>query len=392
MALFASAKEAIVTLLDVLVRVDGEEDEPAAIVDVVKVLRSMRPALGSLTKVRKLLEKAADGLYADSWEDFLATKDRMEAAGLGEDWVAIIDRAVVKFALESEPPPPPPPPEQKSEGVERARNHFVTPKVSVELPTWNSTPGDCGEFFVKITTLLQQMLVPEAHWYHMIVQQITGAGKRDWENSLTGGGAGDALCNWIKKLVDMYDVDAQFLLLKAFKELGPQENFAMLRTEIMRIAQRLKKYGWTITDDNQVLWAGVCMRAEHWRKLKEYNPKSLQEIQVKIFELGLETPVTATGKALIVDQRRSHTNVVPPPRPPIFTGGGRELCKKFLKGHCGLGRKCKFMHPTKKCWDYAKGVCRRANCRFLHTEVTNPLDSLSEHVERPCSHCQGPPM
>ena len=52
MALFARAKEAIVTLLDVLVRVDGEEDEPAADVDVVKVLHSMQPAPGSFPKLR----------------------------------------------------------------------------------------------------------------------------------------------------------------------------------------------------------------------------------------------------------------------------------------------------------------------------------------------------
>jgi hypothetical protein len=215
MALFLTAKDAIITLLDVLVKVDGEEEEQGVVIGVVKALLSMRPALGSLTKIRRLLQTADDGLYADGWGDFLATRDRLAANELGA-WVAIVDRAVSNFALEASSSHD----EHKAGGDAPARSHFVRPKVTVTLPTWSSTPGDCGEFFTKISDLLKQMLVPETQWYHMILQQITGSARLDWENSLTGGvEAGEALSNWIKKLVDMYDVDAEFQLLKESRSL-----------------------------------------------------------------------------------------------------------------------------------------------------------------------------
>jgi hypothetical protein len=58
----------------------------------------------------------------------------------------------------------------------------------------------------------------------------------------------------------------------------------------------------------------------------------------------------------------------------------KQPCRHFLRGHCERGGACGFRHSTqdvstKPCFDYIKGNCTRADCRYAHTDVQAPPET-----------------
>ena len=74
----------------------------------------------------------------------------------------------------------------------------------------------------------------------------------------------------------------------------------------------------------------------------------------------------------------------------------QEVCRNFQRGACRFGDRCRRLHPqpstssspsqqpttaARVCYDFAKGTCQRANCKFIHVDM-GQLDRLQALRQR----------
>jgi hypothetical protein len=249
-----TARDAIANFLDTVVGMDADHAE--SIVGITKAFAALSPQLGTLTKLRKrvLSETFAEGEYVDSWGDFLSAHEQFDE--LSAEWKTILARAEAEFNAAAAAS------EEKTGGPD-PRKHYATPKVTFEITSWDSTPGGCEAWFSKAEPILAQFNFHKTEWFQLLSQRISGTGREDWENCRRADPEA-SFETWRDKLIKLYDVDAEFLLLSEFKRLSTRRIFGELRTDIQRLTARLEKYGWKFDDKQKVMWAAVCMQSELW--------------------------------------------------------------------------------------------------------------------------------
>jgi hypothetical protein len=342
-----------------------------------EALGKLQPRRNTLTRIKGIFTSLDAGVHADRWEDFLGDHATFNDV-IGAQWLQIIADAYGELIA------PRAAAVEAKVGERRAQDSYTRPKLQLEVPEWDSAQGSCGDWIDRVTPVLEELGMAKSHWYTVLHQRIQGSGQADLADVRRSDPDGDII-SWLRKLTEMYDVNAEAKLAKRFKEIALQTSFSDLRIELQQVARRLNAFdGWDLSERALVVWAGLSMNQQHWAVLQRESPKTLGEMQRLVYFLRLEEPTAEPGingenlgAAMIVG--RSRLDV-------------RAICRKFQEGRCSFGNKCNYHHPTEICKDFANNKCRRANCRFLH-QTAPPLQPTTVDSQTgvgPCFHCHGP--
>jgi hypothetical protein len=144
--------------------------------------------------------------------------------------------------------------------------------------------------------------------------------------------------NLVKKLIRLYDVNRERMLIAELLTSQQHGTFRELRTRLLKIFQGLADYEWKFNEKQRVVLTSVLMKTELWRKVAGHRPNSVDEILQVICELGLEPDTShATSHAMMTHGPRV--------APAVSPGRDRGLCFKFRDtGTCRFGEKCRFAH------------------------------------------------
>ena len=382
-------------IADYVNQVVEKEKQEAARATLTKLggeeaLGKLQPRKNTLTRIRTHFQLLEEGKYTKLWQDFVG-----DHAVFGEyidaEWLQIIADAhkELKPRLHAE---------AKVE-EQHGRHPFATPKLQLDVPSWGSDQGSCGDWTERATLVLKELALPKAHWYTVLHQRITGSGQDDLADIRLSYPDEDIVF-WLKKLTQMYDVNAESKLALRFKQLSKMTSFSELRIELQKVARRLNEYeGWDLSERVLVVWAGLAMDQTHWAILQREKPQSLADMQRLVYELCLDEAspdggaLSGSNNAGLAFSGANNSMAMAVNESPI--------CKRFLEGICKFGNTCKFYHLSEICRDFNRGQCRRANCRFLHQSeqlqaptprapVFNESQEQPSNKRGPCWHCNGP--
>jgi hypothetical protein len=346
-----------------------------------EALGRLQPRRNTLTRIKAIFTKLDGGAHAELWGEFLSDHKTFNEV-IGAQWLQIIADAHEEQKVPQAAAPAAENKEYEAPVGRHVQRPFVTPKLQLEVPQWDSAQGTCGDWIDRATPVLKELGLPKSHWYTVLHQRIEGSGQADLEDVRRSDPEGDIM-SWLKKLTEMYDVNAEAKLAARFKAISLETSFSALRIELQQVARRLNAYdGWDLTERALVVWAGLAMNQQHWAILQRESPKTLAEMQQLVYRLRLEEPIdpgingSNMGAAMSVGRSRVDD---------------RAICRKFQEGRCSFGEKCHYYHPTELCKDFANKQCRRANCRFLHQtpQRQQPTTAVSQKGVGPCFHCQG---
>lgn len=351
------AKETIETLSDSLVLVNPSSDLKTARTEVLTAISALKPALSVRTKIKNKTD-------ADAWQFFVEDlrDEPAEWTGMSEEWKKLLLDSIDVGPL-------------ASRDIKESNSRFMTPKVLLELPTYDGTPGQCWPWWEKCKDILTKLKCPESDWIVPMEQKLLGSAKQDfWEFRQTNKNL--PILEIMKKMTKIYDADRERILLKELRTIQQTGTFRQLRSDILRIFRGLADFNYKFTENQRTMWTSIAMRPGLWEKVAPHNPKTLDEIMEVVAQLRLESvPVTnaLTTDVKIKQTPRSMSGQKSQTRQPI--------CRNFIRyGRCRFGEKCKFKHIKKENQRHVLQIDDQSGSESKHI-LQEFLDWKSQHQE-----------
>ena len=111
------------------------------------------------------------------------------------------------------------------------------------------------------------------------------------------------------RMVKLYDVNRERILLKELFGLKQIGSFRDLRSEASRIFRGLEDYGYGFEERQRAMIFSLFMKQELWDRISHSKPESVEDITESVSLLGLDVKPDRGAVAVAV---RNSRGTVPP--------------------------------------------------------------------------------
>ena len=316
--------EAIKKGVENVVGVDEGLDEKQLQASTVEAILDCRPMKAVRTRIKKICGP-------DDWDLFAETVLSWGDVGISPEWKFLLTGIGAVG-------------EEKDEKKVSA-SEYSGPKVTLDIPKYDGTPGKCALWWEKTCDVLMQLEYPEKDWFLPVQQALSGIASEDFWQFRTAN-RDTNIRELVKMLIRLYDVNRQRMLIAELLTRQQGGTFRKLRARLLKVFRGLEDYDWKFTDAQRVVWTSVLMKTELWSKIAAHKPTSVDGMLKIISELGLEP---ATSHALMTrgSPAVARHSIERSPRSPAVARGSQGVCFKLRdSGTCHYGEECRFSHSV----------------------------------------------
>jgi hypothetical protein len=323
--------------------------------ETINAMEALRPRPMVITKIRRKVDDK------DDWDMFL--EEAITWSTLSKEWRDALAATRAKDLVGS----------QEFKGPRGSRFH--APKMTIDLEEYSGAPGRCGVWWDLIRDDLTQLNYPIENWSTAVRHALKAGARTDFD-TFRKRYPTEGIEAWMGRMVKLYDVNRERILLKELFGLKQIGSFRDLRSEASRIFRGLEDYGYRFEERQRAMIFSLFMKQELWDRISHSKPESVEDITESVSLLGLD--VKPDRGAVAVAVRNSRGTV-----PPFGTANAKEASRS---GRRKLGSGKKTPEGKKKgpntgvCFSFRDtGTCRFGEeCRFRHERREGGSNTVNE--------------